>query len=99
MKLCSYCHKNPRAPGSCYCPNPRCAVTKREQNRRNMAAKRKRDREAERRETQRAYQHAEYMKRRARRLLREEEPPHRLTLVVTVTKWNLRTDEMYKVKL
>lgn len=98
MKLCSYCHCRPRSPGSPYCCEAHGDI-KRAQNRRNMAAKRQRDREAERRETQRAYQHAEYMKRRARRLLREEEPPHRLTPVVTVTKWNVKTDKVYEVRI
>ncbi len=100
MKLCNYCHKQPRRADSAHC-SKRCEDAKRALNQRNNNdAKRTYNRKfrADRKEqaaieAQRIYQHAEYMKRKARAVLRaaDETPPICLWPAVTVTMWNIRT--------
>ncbi len=106
MKLCNYCHKQPRRAGSAHC-SKRCENAKRTLNQRhNNDAKRAYNRKfrADRKkqaaiEAQRIYQHAEYMKRKARAILRAADEPLPRRSESVVTLWNVATGKIEEVIL
>ncbi len=106
VKLCCYCHHNPRRPKSPYCSD-RCANKKRAQNRRNQANKRAAERARRAAKKQDDIEAGRVIDERAvatlqeaRAVLREPDAePQRLTPRVVVTKWNIKKDKTYRVTI